>query len=138
MEGEVVSSFRESVHIDAPPEVVWRLVSDVRRHPAFAGPKSITKAIDIDGDLEVGRRWIAHERFGPQKFDAPSDEAARRQLVAAGYRIQLDIDVVARRVHTGGAIVMGRRHVDGFAFAAPQRQSPFYDVAAVRDPARPH
>jgi uncharacterized protein YndB with AHSA1/START domain len=67
MEGDVVSSFRESVHIDAPPEAVWRLVSDVRRHPEFAGPKSITKAIDIDGQLEVGRRWIAHERFRPAK-----------------------------------------------------------------------
>jgi uncharacterized protein YndB with AHSA1/START domain len=76
MEGDVVSSFRESLHIDAPPEVVWRLVSDVRRHPEFAGAKSITKAIDLDGDLEVGRRWIAHERFGPQKFDAPSQITA--------------------------------------------------------------
>lgn len=76
MEGDVLSSFRESIHIDAPPELVWRLVSDVRRHPAFAGPNSITKAIDLDGDLAVGRRWIAHERFGPQRFDAPSQVTA--------------------------------------------------------------
>lgn len=76
MEGDIVSSFRESMQIDSPPDVVWRLVRDVRRHPAFAGPKSITKAIDIDGELEVGRRWIAHERFGPQKFDAPSEVTA--------------------------------------------------------------
>ncbi|MBA3528819.1 MAG: SRPBCC family protein [Propionibacteriaceae bacterium] len=63
----------ESVHIDAPPEKVWLLVSDVAQHPRFAGPKSITKAIDFEGPLRVGARWIAHEKFGPQKFDAPSE-----------------------------------------------------------------
>jgi uncharacterized protein YndB with AHSA1/START domain len=76
MEGDVVSSFRESITIDAPPELVWRLVSDISRHPEFAGPASITKAIEFDGQLVVGSRWIAHERFGPQKFDAPSEITA--------------------------------------------------------------
>lgn len=63
----------ETVHIDASPEVVWRLVTDVKRHPEFAGPKSITKVVDFEGAPQVGDRWIAHEKFGPQKFDAPSD-----------------------------------------------------------------
>lgn len=63
----------ETVTINAPPQAVWALVSDIPRHPEFAGPKSITKEIDFGGPLEVGQRWIAHERFGPQKFDAPSD-----------------------------------------------------------------
>ena len=76
MEGDVVSSFRESINIDAPPDVVWALVSDIKRHPEFAGPKSITKVIDFDGEPAVGDRWIAHEKFGPQKFDAPSEITA--------------------------------------------------------------
>ncbi|MGA9343536.1 MAG: hypothetical protein WBV37_00415, partial [Nocardioidaceae bacterium] len=62
----------ESVQIEAPPDVVWQLVTDVKRHTEFAGPKSITKVIEFDGPPHVGDRWIAHERFGPQKFDAPS------------------------------------------------------------------
>jgi uncharacterized protein YndB with AHSA1/START domain len=66
----------ESVHVEAPPSRVWELVSDIRRHPEFAGPKSITKVIEFDGPLEVGQRWTAHERFGPQKFDAPSEITA--------------------------------------------------------------
>ena len=53
--------------------MVWALIADIPRHAEFAGPKSITKAIDFDGPLMVGSRWIAHERFGPQKFDAPSE-----------------------------------------------------------------
>lgn len=76
MEGDVVTSFRESVEISAPPQVVWDLISDIRRHVEFAGPKSITKAIDFDGQVAVGSRWTAHERFGPQKFDAPSEITA--------------------------------------------------------------
>jgi len=49
MEGDVVTSFRESIDISAPPQVVWDLITDIRRHAEFAGPKSITKVIDFDG-----------------------------------------------------------------------------------------
>lgn len=73
MEGDPISQVRESVLIDAPARVVWELVADVRLHPEFAGPKSITKVIEFDGPLETGSRWISHEKFGPQKFDAPSE-----------------------------------------------------------------
>jgi uncharacterized protein YndB with AHSA1/START domain len=73
MEGDAISTVKESIHVDAPAEAVWRLVADVGRHPEFAGPKSITKEIEFDGRLEVGNRWLAHEKFGPQKFDAPSE-----------------------------------------------------------------
>jgi len=76
MEGDVVSAFRESIDISAPPQVVWALVADIARHPEFAGPKSITKVIDFDQPIAVGSRWVAHERFGPQKFDAPSEITA--------------------------------------------------------------
>ncbi|HET8583952.1 MAG TPA: SRPBCC family protein [Jatrophihabitans sp.] len=76
MEGEIISSFRESITIEAPPEVVWKLVRDIKRHPEFAGPKSITKLIDFEGEAAVGSRWIAHERVGPKKFDAPSEVTA--------------------------------------------------------------
>lgn len=76
MEGDVLSAFREAISIDAPPRVVWALVSDIGRHPEFAGPKSITKVIDFDGQLAVGSHWVAHERVGPQKFDAPSQITA--------------------------------------------------------------
>ena len=76
MEGDVVTSFRESVEIAAPVDVVWDLVTDIVRHAEFAGSKSITKVIDFDGPVAVGSRWVAHEKFGPQKFDAPSELAA--------------------------------------------------------------
>jgi uncharacterized protein YndB with AHSA1/START domain len=73
MEGDALASFRESIEISAPPQVVWDVITDIPRHAEFAGPKSITKVIDFDGPVAVGSRWIAHERFGPQKFDAPSE-----------------------------------------------------------------
>jgi uncharacterized protein YndB with AHSA1/START domain len=87
MEGDVVSSFRESIDISASPRTVWDLITDIRRHPEFAGPKSITKVVDFDGPVMVGSRWSAHEKFGPQKFDAPSeitavDEGARLEWVS--------------------------------------------------------
>ena len=79
MEGDIVTSFRESIEISAPPQVVWDLITDIRRHAEFAGPKSITKVIDFDGPVAVGSRWVAHEKFGPQKFDAPSEITAVEQ-----------------------------------------------------------
>ena len=63
----------ENVLVDAPPATVWALVTDIRRHPEFAGPKSITKAVEFDGPVAPGRSFVAHERFGPRRFDAPSD-----------------------------------------------------------------
>lgn len=76
MEGDTMASFRESIEISAPPHEVWQLIADITRHPEFAGPKSITKAIDFDGPLAVGVRWEAHEKFGPNQFDAPSEVTA--------------------------------------------------------------
>jgi uncharacterized protein YndB with AHSA1/START domain len=70
---EALVDIEETIHVDATPDAVWQLITDVRRHPEYAGPKSITKVIDFDDTLHVGARWIAHEKFGPQKFDAPSE-----------------------------------------------------------------
>jgi hypothetical protein len=106
-------------HIDlsnsSPSAVAW----DTAQWQALAEPL-------------LGRTDILVYPFGARP---PPDEV--QQLVKAGFPIQLDIDVIARRVHLDGAIVMSRRHVDGFAFDAPQQQAPFYDVAIVRDRARP-
>ena len=63
----------ETITIAAPPAAVWALVTDVTRHPELAGPKSITKAIEFDGPVEVGKRWVAHEKTGPRRFDAESE-----------------------------------------------------------------
>lgn len=76
MEGDIMASFRESVEISAPPQQVWELIADIARHPEFAGPRSMTRAIDFDGPLAVGSRWVAHEKFGPNRFDAPSEVTA--------------------------------------------------------------
>lgn len=70
-------------------------------------------------------------------FGAVPTDAGIRQLARAGYTIQLDIDVQARLDRRDDAILMGRRHVDGYAFEVPARQRPFYDVATVRDSRRP-
>lgn len=66
MDGDPISQVRESALIDAPVGVVWRLVTDVGRHPEFAGPKSVTKAIEYEGPLVPGTRWVTHEKFGPR------------------------------------------------------------------------
>ena len=84
MQGDVVTGFRESIEISAPPQVVWDLITDIRRHAELAGPKSITKVIDFDGPVTVGSRWVAHEKFGPKKFDAPSEIT----LVDQGKRLE--------------------------------------------------
>jgi hypothetical protein len=65
--------FEESIEIQASPDVVWGLVTDVVRHPEFAGPKSITKKIYFDGPLAPGAVFNADEKVGPQKFQAPSE-----------------------------------------------------------------
>jgi len=97
-------------------------------------------AATIDADTA---RWRAVAGvLGPvdvlvYPYGAHPSPAMAQHLAAAGFPIQLDIDVVAHQEHIGGVTLMSRRHVDGFAFVVPERQRPFYDVAAVRDPRRP-
>jgi uncharacterized protein YndB with AHSA1/START domain len=67
MDGDTLASFRETIEISAPPEVVWKLITDISRHTEFAGPKSITKHIEFDGPVAVGAKWIAHEQAGPKR-----------------------------------------------------------------------
>jgi hypothetical protein len=71
-------------------------------------------------------------------FGARPDAAARRLLRDDGFTIQYDIDTRPARRVVDGVVVMSRRHVDGYAFDDPRALAPFFDVAAVRDPRRPH
>jgi hypothetical protein len=61
---------------------------------------------------------------------------AAELLAQAGFQIQCDIDILARTDKHNGYLVISRRHVDGLAFDVPSRLAPFFDVQAVRDPAR--
>jgi hypothetical protein len=70
-------------------------------------------------------------------FGARPSPASRRVLRDAGFTIQVDIDVRARRALVDGVVLLSRRHVDGLSFQTPRRLAPFFDVASVRDPARP-
>lgn len=104
-------------------------------------------SLDRDGPATVARdtaRWQALTAglLGPvdvlvYPFGARPSPLVRRQLRDAGYRVQLDIDVRPLHEEVDGVTLMSRRHVDGLAFAVPSRLRPFFDVAAVRDPARP-
>ena len=80
---------------------------------------------------------IGHTDVLIYPFGARPSDAAVRFLAHAGFRIQLDIEVIARTVHRDGATIMSRRHVDGYAFEVPAQQRQFYNVATVRDPRRP-
>lgn len=83
-------------------------------------------------------RWraLTGDLLGPvdvlvYPFGSRPSPAVRRQLGAAGFSVQLDIDIRARHQVLDGVVLMSRRHVDGLAFAEPARQAPFYDVRSV-------
>jgi len=71
-------------------------------------------------------------------FGARPSAAGRALLRDAGFTVQFDIDVVARRHTVDGVVVMSRRHIDGYAFAGERAAlAQFFDVASVIDPDRP-
>jgi hypothetical protein len=89
-------------------------------------------------------RWLALTRdlIGPTDlliypFGARPSAVGRALLRDAGFTIQFDIDVTARRLAVDGVVVMSRRHIDGYAFAVPRMVAQFFDVASVIDPERP-
>jgi hypothetical protein len=90
-------------------------------------------------------RWKALTRdvIGPTDlliypFGARPSGAGRALLRDAGFTVQFDIDIGARRRAVDGVVVMSRRHIDGYAFAGEARAlRQFFDVAAIVDPDRP-
>jgi len=89
-------------------------------------------------------RWLAAARglLGPvdvlvYPFGARPTAAGRDLLARAGFTTQYDIDITARRAVEDGVVLMSRRHIDGYAFDNPRGVAQFFDVATVRDPARP-
>src|SRR3989442_126732 len=58
----------EQIEIDAPPERVWAVITDVERHPELAGSGEV-RTIRIDGPLAVGTEWEAE--IGVPKIDDP-------------------------------------------------------------------
>lgn len=118
-------------------ETGWTFASHTYGHLDLSRSSEPTIMADLD-------RWeaLARPLLGPvdvlvYPYGARPSPSVIADLARAGYPIQLDIDITARRERIGGATLMSRRHVDGLAFDVPERQRPFYDVAAVRDPRRP-
>lgn len=98
----------------------------------------------VDAVAADARKWqqLAEPILGSTElyvypFGARPSPAATRALAALGFTTQWDIDIVPRLVRHDGAVVLSRRHIDGYAFAVPERLRPFFDVAKVRDPLRP-
>jgi hypothetical protein len=79
----------------------------------------------------IGRTDVLIYPFGARP---PAGSASARVLRRAGFRIQCDIDVVARIVHRDGARIMSRRHIDGLAlYGETSALRRFFYAPLVRD-----
>lgn len=115
----------------------WTIASHTYGHIDLSRDSLATIARDT-------RRWkqVASPLLGPTDvlvypFGARPTDAGVTLLRRAGFRIQIDIDVVPHRFRRDGATIMSRLHVDWYAFDAPRRMAPLFSVRRVRDPARP-
>jgi ligand-binding SRPBCC domain-containing protein len=73
-----------SVHIDAPPPVVWRVMSEVEAWPEWTS--SVTEIVRVDpGPLHVGQRLrIRQPRFPPTVWRLTELVEERRVVWRAG------------------------------------------------------
>jgi hypothetical protein len=115
----------------------WTLASHTYGHIRLANDSVTTVARDTG-------KWKARaaDLLGPvdvliYPYGSVPTTAGLDLLRDEGFRVQMEIDVVARRVVRDDVVVLSRRHIDGLAFASPARLRPFFKVAAVRDPGRP-
>jgi ribosome-associated toxin RatA of RatAB toxin-antitoxin module len=61
-------SARRQVLVSAPPDVVFRIVSDIERHPQLAGSGEVLRLRKVtEGPVRMGTRFEADEdiRMGP-------------------------------------------------------------------------
>jgi hypothetical protein len=115
----------------------WTIASHSWGHINFSTNPASSIAWDTGQWKAIANPIGLHTDILIYPFGARPDDAVVSQLVRAGFTIQQDIDDAARTVHRDGAIIMSRRHLDGYAFESPDGQQKFYDVAEVRDPRRP-
>ena len=118
-------------------DVRWNLPSHTWGHIDLSQSSPAQIAADTDRWKRLAEPLLGRTDILIYPFGARPDDAGVRELVHEGFRIQIDIDIVAHHNLRDGAILMSRRHVDGYAFQVLAQQAQFYSVAAVIDPGRP-
>lgn len=115
----------------------WDLASHSYGHINLTNSSTASIVADAERWQRLAEPILGSTELYVYPFGARPSAPATRALARLGFTTQWDIDIVPRRVRHDGAVVLSRRHIDGFAFAVPERQRPFFDVATVRDPLRP-
>ncbi|MEY2514580.1 MAG: hypothetical protein QOJ89_1938 [bacterium] len=116
----------------------WTFASHTYGHIALTHAGAAAVARDTERWARLARPVIGRTDVLVYPFGARPAAGSRtaRILRRAGFRIQCDIDAVARLVRRDGVRIMSRRHVDGLALAGHgSNLRRFFDVAAVRDAA---
>ncbi len=93
----------ESTHIEAPPEAVWKLLSDLSRIPEYV--YFVREVFDISGPANLGT--VYKERAKPGPFESVSEwcitdfEPPRRQ-VHEGTMPEMNASIMSRLEPEGG------------------------------------
>ncbi|HVY10916.1 MAG TPA: hypothetical protein VHB18_12315 [Mycobacteriales bacterium] len=115
----------------------WLLASHTYGHIDLSHDSLATIAHDTTEWKRLAEPLIGKTDLLIYPFGARPTAAGARLLRKAGFPIQFDIDVRPIRYRLGGATVMSRLHIDGFAFQDPQRMKQLFSVRRVIDPLRP-
>jgi hypothetical protein len=115
----------------------WDLASHSYGHINLTTSSTAAAVADAQRWQELAEPVLGTTDLYVYPFGARPSPQATRALARLGFTTQWDIDIAPRRVRHDGAIVLSRRHIDGFAFDVPERLRPFFDVRTVRDPLRP-
>jgi uncharacterized protein YndB with AHSA1/START domain len=52
----------ETIEIAAPPDKIWEIVADLKRHPELAGSGEVLTIEKLSGPLAVGTTWESGEK----------------------------------------------------------------------------
>lgn len=88
----------DSIHLDAPPEVAWELLSDVRRYPQWI--HFVREVFDVSGEtMRAGLTY--RERAKPGPFESTSEWevvecAAPERQVHVGRMPEMEVELRIR------------------------------------------
>lgn len=111
MSDDYVRLLEDSIEIEAPPDLVWPLVSDIRRMPDWS-PLDVTVIDGGEGKIELGVRFTNQNSHGDLQWETHGEIVRFAPMQEIAFRVEENWVIWSFRLEPtslGGTVLTQRR-----------------------------